>query len=635
MCGIAGFCDFSARSDETTLRQMTDSLVHRGPDDSGYALSHFDQAAVGLGHRRLSIIDLSPLGHQPMSREHVDIVFNGEIYNFREVRAELERLGSRFASGSDTEVILAGYLQWGICVVDRLIGMFAFALLDRRLRKIYLVRDRLGVKPLYYYRFGPSLLFASELKAFHFHPDFRKEISRRGLLDYLQFGYTLGSATIFFHAHKVSPGSYLEVDIGRRTITETRYWRIEEHFQRKKLRSEEDALAAIEALLISAVNYRMVADVPVGLFLSGGYDSSTVAALLQTTRADKIRTFTIGFEEKELDEAPHARRVADHLGTDHTEYYCSMNDALSVVPHIPHFFDEPFADYSAIPTMLVSRMARRHVTVALSADGGDEVFGGYPKYLQALTYGRWARSVPVSIRRPLSAAYIRATDPLLAASRRWMKYRSTNNKIGELLKNRTEIDFARINVQQFEEASLGRLTGMSPSERHNVFYEKDLFEPFAALDRLLLLDSKAYLPDDLLVKVDRSTMSVSLEGREPLLDHRLVELMGSVPAELKVGGPRRSLKYYLKRIAHKYFPATILDRPKMGFTPPIAQWLRGPLRERVTQYLEPTVIKRQALFDHEEVDNVCQELLALGYSRSAKKVWNLLMFQMWFERWMS
>lgn len=635
MCGIAGFCDYLSQTDDQVLRKMTDQLVHRGPDDSGYRMVQVQNSRVGLGHRRLSIIDLSPLGHQPMSYEHLDIVFNGEIYNFMEIRSELENLGVVFKSHSDTEVILAGFHRWGIQVVNKFVGMFAFALLDRKHNKMYLVRDRVGVKPLYYYHSESVILFASEIKSFHQHRSFSKKINRQGLTTFIQFGYTISPQTIFQNTFKVNPGHYLEIDIISKKLEEKPYWKIEDHYHKKKILQEEEILSQLESLLVSASNYRMVSDVPVGLFLSGGYDSSMIAALLQKNRTEKIKTFTIGFHEKEFNEAPHAKRVADFLSTDHTEYYCSIDDALEVIPKLPHFFDEPFADYSAIPTMLVSKMARQKVTVALSADGGDELFGGYPKYLQALSYQRWTSLIPQSFSNIMYKIYQGTSDKVLVNSERLIKYRSTNNKVSELIRNRTGIDFARINVQQFEEESLKKLLVDGPHRQNHQFYDNEFFKSFEKLDQLLLLDFKIYLPDDLLVKIDRSTMSVSLEGREPLLDHRLIEFMGQVNAESKLNHSQRSTKYFLKRIAHRYIPSEILNRPKMGFTPPLSYWLRGPLKSLVMQHLDEPVIKRQQIFNYTEIANIKREFFDFNYSKSAKKIWNLLMFQMWHQKWMS
>lgn len=613
---------------------MTDSLIHRGPDDSGYTFEEASHSQVGLGHRRLSILDLSPLGHQPMRFENYEIVFNGEIYNFLEVRKELEQLGYQFTSHADTEVILKGFHKWGIKVVDRFVGMFAFVIHDNANQKLFLVRDRVGVKPLFYYNQNDVLLFGSELKAFHAHPRFRKSINFSALTSYFQFGYIISPDTIFENTYQVQPGHYVEFNIKEGTLREKSYWQVEDFYQSKENLSQAEVLSEIERLLTSSANYRMVSDVPVGLFLSGGYDSSTIAAILQKDRTAKIKTFTIGFDEAGFDEAPHAKKVAEYLGTEHTEYYASLNDALALVPQMPEYFDQPFADYSSIPTMLVSELARKNVAVALSADGGDEVFGGYPKYLQALKYRKIRSFLPNMLARPIQHAYDLSSQALLNESLRSIKYKATSNKISELIKSQSVTDFARINVQQFEEKALEELLVTAKESRLNLFYDNRFFRPFDHLDRLLLLDLKIYLPDDLLVKIDRSTMRVSLEGREPLLDHRLIEFMGKVNAQSKVDYSRMTNKFYLKQIAHKYIPEQMLNRPKMGFTPPLAKWLRGPLREYVALYIDKKRIDSQGILNHRAIDRMKRDFYDLNYEKASKKLWNILMFQLWYEKWM-
>ena len=613
---------------------MMDSIRHRGPDDSGKTFLQQHNAQIGLGHRRLSIIDISPLGRQPMAYLDYEIIFNGEIYNYAEIRKELQLLGYSFKSNSDTEVILAGFHNWGMKVLQKFIGMFAFVLLDKTESKLYLVRDRIGVKPLYYYYKNDTFLFASELKAFHQHPGFIKTLHQAGLTTYFQFGYSICPDTIFENTFQVQPGCFVEFDIKKKELAETAYWKIEDHYINKTNLGEEEVLHDIESLLKSSANYRMVADVPVGMFLSGGYDSSTVSALLQKDRTERIKTFTIGFKENEFNEAPHAKKVAEYLGTDHTEHYCSMDDALKLIPEIPFHFDEPFADYSSIPTMLVSELARKKVTVALSADGGDELFGGYPKYLNALKYQRLRKHFPNTLARPFKHVYDYSSSTLLGSGG-LARYATTSNKISELIKGETAIDFARINVQLFEEKSLNKLLLNNNGNTNSLFYNNSFFDSFHALDSLLLLDFKIFLPDDLLVKIDRSTMRVSLEGREPLLDHRLIEYMGKINAQSKLGEGNSTTKFYLKKIAHKYIPKNILDRPKMGFTPPLALWLHGPLREYVENYLSKSLIESQGLLNYAVIEKIKHDFYKLKYNKASKKIWNILMFQMWFEKWMS
>lgn len=633
MCGIAGFCDHNNKSSEDILTRMLNSIRHRGPDDCGVSFLQQHNSQIGLGHRRLSIIDISSLGHQPMTYLDYEIIFNGEIYNYAEIRKELEQHGYSFRSHSDTEVILVGFHKWGMKVLQKFIGMFAFALLDKKESKIYLVRDRVGVKPLYYYYKNETFLFASELKPFHEHPGFIKILNHSGLATYFQFGYSICPETIFENTFQVNPGCFIEYDIQRKKLSETAYWKIEDHYTNKVDLSEQEILHDIESLLASSANYRMVADVPVGMFLSGGYDSSTISALLQKDRTEKIKTFTIGFKEDEFNEAPHAKKVAEYLGTDHTEYYCSMDDALKLIPQMPFYFDEPYADYSSIPTMLVSELARKKVTVALSADGGDELFGGYPKYINALKYQRLRKFLPNVLATPAKQVYDLTSTALLSKTK-FVKYNTTSNKLGELITGKTVIDFARINVQFFEERSLDKLLLKGRLKQDNLFYDKKFFSSFDPLDQLLLLDFKIFLPDDLLVKIDRSTMRVSLEGREPLLDHRLIEYMGKINAQSKLNYGNKTTKYYLKKIAHKYVPEQMLNRPKMGFTPPLANWMKGPLKEYVMQYMNKDLIESQGLLNYTVIDRIKRDFYELNYFKASKKIWNLLMFQMWFDKWM-
>jgi len=632
MCGIAGFCDFNNNSSESILRNMTNGLEHRGPDDSGYKFLQKSSAQIGLGHRRLSIIDLSPLGHQPMSFRNFEIVFNGEIYNYEEIRRELEQFGYQFKSQSDTEVVLAGFHKWGMKVVDKFIGMFAFVLFDADLQKLYLVRDRIGVKPLYYYFQNGLFLFASELKAFHSHPGFVKAINSQGLASFLQFGYIGGANTIFEKTYKVLPGHHLQISLADREYTETSYWNVEDFYRSKNDRSEPQLIEEIESLLKSACNYRMVADVPVGLFLSGGYDSSTVAALIQSDRTDKLKTFTIGFEEKAFNEAPHAKKIAGYLGTDHTEYYCSQQDALDIIPDIPFYFDEPFADDSQIPTMLVSKLARKDVTVALSADGGDEVFGGYPKYMRALRYAKLRGRIPGGGR--ISKFYDTASGLVLASHKRLGQFETLNNKLVELSRGGSVIDYARVETQQFEERAIKKILLNGNINTDQLSYHTDFFNDYQELDRLLLLDFKMFLPDDLMVKVDRSTMSVSLEGREPLLDHRLIEYMGGVNSDSKINFGANSTKHLLKQIAHKYIPRHLMERPKMGFNSPVLSWLKGPLRENLMASLDKHRIEQQGLFEYGEIGKIKRDFFDFNHQKSSKKLWNLFMFQAWYDKWM-
>ena len=405
MCGIAGFIDYKKETNKDTLTLMTDVLAHRGPDDKGYEVYTCEKASVGLGHRRLSILDLSSLGHQPMEYGDWSIVFNGEIYNFGEIKIELqEKYSIDFKSHADTEVIIHAFDRWGIASVDKFNGMFAFVIFNKKTNEVYCVRDRAGVKPLYYYQSGELFLFSSELKSFHQHPKFEKSINPDVLGLYFQYGYIPSPYSIFEKVKKVSPGAYLYINLNNNTLEEKKYWDIVEVYNQPKLSINiEDAISETENLLKSAFKYRLISDVPVGIFLSGGYDSAAVAGLLQSEHSEKLKTFTIGFEDNAYDEAPFAKKVADYLGTEHHEYYCTEKDALEIIPTLSEIYDEPFADSSAIPTILVSKIAAKDVTVVLSADGGDEAFGGYTRYTSYISNYYKLCKIPKPFRTLISA----------------------------------------------------------------------------------------------------------------------------------------------------------------------------------------------------------------------------------------
>jgi asparagine synthase (glutamine-hydrolysing) len=628
MCGITGFIDFTHNSNLSILTTMTDTLVHRGPDDSGYELIKTDQAMIGLGHRRLSILDLSVLGRQPMEFEQLMLVLNGEIYNFMEIRSELEACGYGFSSTSDTEVVLKAYHKWGVDCVQRFIGMFAFVVYERQARKLILVRDRAGVKPLYWYFRQGLFLFSSELKSFHCHHGFQKEIDINALAMYLKYGYIPEPYAIFKYTRKLKAGHFLELDLDTRAgePRETCYWNVLDSYNKPKLNIDEaEAMEETERLLKSSCEYRMVADVPVGMFLSGGYDSSAVTALLQTGRTERLKTFSIGFHEEKYNEALFASQVAEHLGTDHTEYYCTQKDALDIIPLLPEIWDEPFGDASAIPTTLVSRLARENVTVSLSADGGDEVFGGYGKYTSIRKKMRVLDRMPQFskelIQNGLESSLVHKVAEkygvLNAAERmnRWATMIHGDEK--SLLKLGTtfiqsEIDFLLLH----------------PSRPLSSNFDIDIDQDW--LSNILALDYKTYLVDDILTKVDRATMSVSLEGREPLLDHRLVEFVARLPEDYKIRGNDK--KWLLKQIVHNYLPKQIMDRPKKGFAVPIFEWFREELKGYLLYYLDELRLREAGIFRPESIVRLRDGYLA-GDQTNITKLWFLLMFEMWREKW--
>ena len=629
MCGIAGFIDFKKNTSEGIAKEMIACLNHRGPDDTDVYLTENSTSSIGLCHARLSIIDLSNGGHQPMHYKHYTIVYNGEIYNYQEIKIELELLGHTFNTVSDTEVILHAYEEWGENAVNKFIGMFAYFIYDSILNKVLITRDRAGVKPFYYYWNNDLFLFSSELKSFHKHPGFEKVINQEALLSYFNYGYIKTPQTIFNNTHKLSPGHHLKIDIGTKQMVKEPYWQVESFYEKEKLNmSYADAKEKLHDLLISAVNYRMVADVPVGVFLSGGYDSTVVTALLQSERSEKIKTFTIGFEEGN-NEAPYAKEIAQHFGTDHTEYIFTAAEAKEIIPTLPLYYDEPFADSSAIPTILVSKQARKKVTVALSADGGDEVFAGYNRYPILGNYLKKINKIPSFLKPTLSAGGVVAVNLLL------------KNKI--TAKHKLTGALKSLNSDPLKEsATLFSYMNSVPEEFLNNLFSKnfnstyDLFEINSKklsdpMEAALIIDYKNYLIDDILTKVDRATMSVSLEGREPLLDHRIIEFAAQLPFNFKWDG--KTSKKLLKDIVHDYIPKEKMDRPKTGFSIPLYSYLRSDLSYLIDEYLSYDAVSQSGLFN---ADWVVKHVNLFRENKLHNKsiIWKLLMFQLWYFKWM-
>jgi asparagine synthase (glutamine-hydrolysing) len=631
MCGIVGFLDFGSKSSLDNLKAMTDALHHRGPDDGGYFFKAFDSIQVGLGHRRLSILDLSNHGHQPMIFNHLTIGYNGEVYNFKEIRIELENLGYQFESSSDTEVILKAYHKWGIKAVHRFNGMFAIAIFDNQKQTLTLIRDRAGVKPLYWYQKDGLFMFASELKSFHKHPAFIKELNHDGLALFLQYGYIPQPHTIFNYTYKLQAGHSLEFNIKNSQVNIHKYWDVIDYYNKPKLDiNEQEALDETENLLKSACEYRMVSDVPVGVFLSGGYDSSVVTALLQSERTEKLKTFSIGFHEEKFNEAHHAKKISEHLGTDHTEYYCTQKDALEILPKLPEIWDEPFADESVIPTILVSQLAREKVTVSLSADGGDEVFGGYNKYTQAQYYYQLFNKLPA---RKVWAKLFTAIPPEKTGLDLLIQnFSGKYARAISIMSAQNQTESMQKLQQVFSDKEVKTLLKQQPQKVYTGFDELIFLNPvLSELDKMLAIDFKTYQLDNILTKVDRATMSVSLEGREPLLDYRLIEYVARLDPSLKI--KQGNKKYLLKQITHKYLPKEIMDRPKMGFSVPIVEWFSDELKCYLDHYLEPNYLEKQDLFNVEKLTKMKIQYLA-GQKHHISKLWTILVFQMWYERWM-
>jgi asparagine synthase (glutamine-hydrolysing) len=649
VCGIAGSLETDLPESEWNdlLARMANAIVHRGPDDGG---AWYDASAgVGLASRRLAIVDLSPLGHQPMISEsgRYVIAFNGEIYNFREIRNDLEGLQSppRFRGHSDTEALLAGVEQWGIArTLERVVGMFAIAIWDQQVRSLTLVRDRLGEKPLYYGWQGRRFLFGSELKALRAHPGFAGTIDRGALALYMRHRYIPSPYSIYDGIKKLEPGTMLtlsEADVrSARCPAPSTYWSAREvaaaGLEHPFLGSEEDAADRLESLLRDAVLRQMVADVPLGALLSGGIDSSTVVALMQSQSSSAIRTFTIGSGDREYDESSHASAVAKHLGTDHAELIVTDADARSVIPRLPTVYDEPFADPSAVPTLLVSQLASRHVTVALSGDGGDELFGGYSRHFWGPTI--WARVgwLPLWMRRATAGALTSvsprywdktfvALDRILPARLRQRTPGDKMQKLAPVLDAESPQALYRTLVSHWNSDSpvLYAQSVVSPETDPNAFPRMPHFA-----EGMMCLDLVTFLPDDVLVKADRASMAVSLEARAPFLDHRVVEYAWQLPLSMKLRDGRG--KYMLRRVLERHVPPSLIDRPKSGFGVPIGTWLRGSLREWAEALLNERRLRSEGFLRSEPIQKKWEEHLS-GQHNWQHILWDVLMFEAWLE----
>lgn len=630
MCGIAGFIDFNKRGTVAAVRQMTDAMHHRGPDDAGYEVYESSHAFIGFGQRRLSILDLSPLGHQPMHFNHLIVNFNGEIYNFKEIRKELEDKGYSFVSWSDTEVILKGYQCWGIDVVNKFVGMFAIALYDKEKEEVIFIRDRAGVKPLYYYWQNNLLLFASELKAFHQHPEFKKEIDLNSLALFLQYSYIPAQHCIFKNTFKLLPGHTLKLNLKTKEQTIQQYWDVFEVYNRPKLHvSDKEAIDETDTILKKAYEYRMVADVPVGVFLSGGYDSSSVAALLQTNRTEKLKTFTIGFHENEFNEAPEAKKIAEFLGTDHTEWYLTAKEAGEVLPMLPEIYDEPFADNSTVPTVLVSKLARQQVKVALSADGGDEIFGGYNKFNQA---EKFTRSLPLGLQTLLSGTMSLINPAHIPYFNKKYNFTTRYEKMKLIWKSHDPVQAVKYISQYITESEVKSFLNKPFENYSTVFDEGDrLVRNDGITNHLLAVDYKTFLVDNNLVKVDRATMSVSLEGREPMLDQHVIEFVAALPSSFKIRDGVN--KWLLKQVVHKYIPKELMERPKRPFIAPLMVWFKDDLKEQLKYYLSEACLLKTGVFNPSPIIALRDEYLA-GKKVNYQKLWQVLIFQLWYNRWM-
>ena len=632
MCGIAGFIDFKKKSTEAELERMSSCLQHRGPDGSGKFFVETAHAAIGLGHRRLSIIDLSETANQPMHYEGLHLVFNGEIYNYNEIRNQLISLGHQFQTHSDTEVILHAWKEWGEKSIEQWRGMFAITLYDESRNEVVCIRDRAGVKPYYYYYYDGLFLFSSELKSITNHPGFKKEIDTNAVASFLQYGYVPHPHCIFRNTAKIKPGYFLRLNLTTAKVNMQQYWNVYDAYNKPKLKIElPEAIAETEKILEESFQYRMVADVPVGVFLSGGYDSSCVTALLQKNSSDKIKTFTIGTTDEKLNEAPYAKQIAVHLGTDHTEYYCTPQEALQIIPELPFYYDEPFADSSAIPTILVSRLARKKVTVALSADAGDEIFAGYNRYDYISRFGNKIRSIPRPLRKLAAATMENVSSEKIPYFRDKYNFHSRYDKLKNLLNDPSPSQLLKNLTQVFTAEDLDRLFVNDVKELPTAHTTNELLPAFYdPLSYMMAVDYQTYMVDDILQKVDRATMSVSLEGREPFLDQKIIEWAAQLPAEYKYRDGQK--KYILKQIVHKYIPKETMERPKMGFGIPIETWLKSELQDLVKEHLSEASLRSHQLFNIAEVQKLVNEFFG-GRTEKHVKIWYLLMFQMWYKQW--
>ena len=641
MCGIAGFIDGSAvRSSDldTVAGSMTGSLQHRGPDDAGVWAD--SEAGVAFGHRRLSIVDLSAAGHQPMVSHDgcYVITFNGEVYGYAALRAELQARGVSFIGHSDTEVLIESIAAFGVeATVPRLIGMFAFAVWDRKERTLKLVRDRLGIKPLYWGKFGDLFLFGSELKALRAHPGWTPRTDRGAVAQFLRHSYIPAPRTIYEHVHKLEPGSILtlpwhgEPSIGA-------YWSARDVALKgvaNPIAASDDELAdQLETLAIDAIRLRMIADVPLGALLSGGVDSSTVVALMKVANAGPVKTFTVGFDLPGYDESLHAEKIAKHLGTEHHTLTVSSKQALDVIPHLPDWYDEPFADSSQIPTYLISAMTRQHVTVALSGDGGDELFAGYNRYQAAERYANGMGGWPRPLRKTFGAAITALSPqhwdrlaPHLPSRLRVSQLGDKLYKLANLMRAHGADDSYRSIITHWEPAEIMPDT-VEPSA---IWSAKSVNDDFPNLvERMQFLDLVSYLPDDILTKLDRASMAIALEARVPLLDHRLVEFAWRLPRRAKLRNG--TSKWLLRQVLNRYVPAALVERPKMGFAIPLAEWLRGPLRDWAETLLDEQRLRETGLVNTGRVRALWKEHID-GRRNHQHLLWDILMLEAWRERW--
>lgn len=626
MCGISGVLDYNKQTTLEVADNIIQSLKHRGPDAQKSIKYESGNICVFLSHTRLSIIDTSETANQPMIYKNLTIVFNGEIYNYQEIKKELIELNHSFKTTSDTEVILHAFNEWGEDSVTKLNGMFAFAIYNTTNQKLWLVRDRLGVKPLYFYQKENLMMFSSELKAFHQHPLFDKKINYSAVYEFFENEYITGKHSVFQFVNRVESATINCIDLNNKKLVTKKYWDINSFFQKPKFKYDYNkAKQELKSLLRSSYNYRMIADVPVGVFLSGGYDSTSVAAILQETSKIPIKTFTIGFYEGN-NEAEYAKETAKYLKTDHTEYYCTEEEAKSIIKDLPFYYDEPFADPSQIPTILVSKMAKEKVKVVLSADGGDEQFIGYN------IYHRMNQRITKLSKLPLPLKYI--LKPFfkfgyqLTPSRNYLQKEKFRILAETILLGKN--DMACYSFNAARKTSQTILDKILKIESQNKALTKSYYDFNNINDVFSSMDIEGYLKEDILTKVDRATMSQSIEGREPMLDYRLMEFNAQLPNEFKYSNGIG--KKILKDIVHDYVPKEMMERPKTGFSIPITKWLKEDLSYLIEKYLSKEALQKSKVFNENEV----LELVRIFKSKNSVVdglIWKILVFQMWYNEW--
>lgn len=632
MCGIAGYIDFSKTIPSHTITKMIEPLKHRGPDGESSKIFNTQHFNLAFGHKRLSIIDLSDKATQPMQYKNYCITFNGEIYNYKEIKEELIKKQHSFNSNSDTEVILHAFEEWGEDAINKFTGMFAFVIYDELKNLIYCYRDRVGVKPFYYFTNTNYFVFASELKSLHQFPDFKPEINSDALANYFVHGSVPYNQCIFNDCYKLLPGNYIKYNLITKQLLTKQYWSIIDAYNKPKLKlNYNDAIIETTKQLNKAANYRMVADVKVGVFLSGGYDSASLTAILQKNNNQQLNTFTIGVPHFGLNEAPFAKKIAQHLNTNHTEYNCTENEALALIESLPYFYDEPFADSSAIPTQLVSQLAKKTVTVALSADGGDELFAGYNRYSFVFNQGKQLKKIPAFIKKSAVAGMNKINPSKIPYLKNTYNFFDRYHKLKHLLQNHSDEVLMKRLTEVFSVDDVNQLLNTPYTINYSGYHHAFIDANYTTLNYMLATDFISYLPNDILHKVDRASMSASLEAREPYLDHQLAEWCAQLPDEYKLYN--KTKKRILKDITHQLIPKHLMERPKMGFAIPLADWLQNQLKETVNKYVNEDNLNQIPYLNKHYVLSLKADFFT-SKTWLANRLWHILMFIMWYKKWM-